>query len=128
MRFTPFIAEIISDLAKGNLPKNQYKYYKDKEPPVEELMPKQNQKSLGPVHSVRKSRWREITEEEKKTVEEVPTSPRLIIFIAGGVTFSEIREVYDIAAKTQRDIFICSSHTLTAEGFLAELRPSAAML
>jgi syntaxin-binding protein 1 len=107
------------------LPKNVFKYYKDREPPVEELLPKQNQKTLGPVQSLRKTKWREITEQERKVVDEVPTSPRLIVFVAGGITFSEIREVYDIAAKTQRDIFICSSHTLTADGFLAELRPGS---
>jgi syntaxin-binding protein 1 len=126
MRFTPFIGEIIQELAAGTLAKNQYRYLKDKEPPAVDLnASKGASRAPGPVRSVRQSRWREQTAEEKKYVDETPTTPRLIVFVAGGVTYSEVREAYDAAAKHSRDIIICSTHTINGDQFIEELRPTS---
>lgn len=117
------MSELFNQFALGTLPKNTYKYLKDKEPPVIDLAIGAKGGSKPAVRSVRQSRFRP---EEKKVVDETPTTPRLIIFIAGGVTYSEIREVYDISNRTQREIVLCSSHTVTGEQFIAELSPSVA--
>eukprot|EP00475_Leptophrys_vorax_P009679 TRINITY_DN1640_c0_g1_i2.p1 TRINITY_DN1640_c0_g1~~TRINITY_DN1640_c0_g1_i2.p1 ORF type:complete len:647 (+),score=199.54 TRINITY_DN1640_c0_g1_i2:196-1941(+) len=125
MRFTPFIGELLQEFAAGTLPKNPFRYLKDKEPPASEanVSGSKAAKAPGPVRSVRQSRWREQTAEEKKYVDETPTTPRLIIFVAGGVTFSEVREAYEAAKVHSRDVIICSTHTLNAEQFIDELRP-----
>jgi syntaxin-binding protein 1 len=126
MRFTPFIGETISQFAENKLSKTNFKYLNDLEPPEVYYVqpapaPKPQPKT---VRSIRDKKWREDDEKEnleEKILKEAPTAPRLIIFIAGGVTFSEIREAYDIAEKTGRDIIICSTHTLNAEQFMLEL-------
>ncbi|KAJ2236281.1 syntaxin binding protein 1, partial [Coemansia sp. RSA 485] len=46
----------------------------------------------------------------------------LIIYIAGGMTFSEMRSVYEMARKYRRQIYIGSTHIITPGGFLNDLK------
>ncbi|KAF9207681.1 vacuolar sorting protein VPS33/slp1 [Haplosporangium sp. Z 27] len=47
---------------------------------------------------------------------------RLIVFIAGGVTYSEIRSMYELCQSMGRDIIIGSTHIITPEIFMQNLR------
>ncbi|KAF9116316.1 vacuolar sorting protein VPS33/slp1 [Mortierella sp. AM989] len=47
---------------------------------------------------------------------------RLIVFIAGGVTYSEIRDMYELCHTMGRDIFIGSTHIITPKEFVHSLR------
>lgn len=53
-------------------------------------------------------------------MEEYP-GPKLIVFVAGGVTFSEMRSIYELAALKSREVILVSSQTLTARQFIKEL-------
>ncbi|KAJ7211803.1 Sec1-like protein [Mycena haematopus] len=46
------------------------------------------------------------------------TRPRLLVFVAGGMTYSEIREAYQLSTSLNRDIYIGSSHTITPREFI----------
>jgi len=47
---------------------------------------------------------------------------RLILFIAGGVTYSEIRAAYESAAQHEWDILIGSTHIITPPIFMEDMR------
>ncbi|KAF9171456.1 vacuolar sorting protein VPS33/slp1 [Mortierella sp. AD011] len=47
---------------------------------------------------------------------------RLIVFIAGGVTYSEIRAMYELCQSMGRDIIIGSTHIITPRQFIQSLR------
>ncbi|CAG8444162.1 14353_t:CDS:10 [Ambispora leptoticha] len=55
---------------------------------------------------------------------------RIIVFVAGGVAYSEIRSAYELSEKHNRDVIIGSTHVITPKKFIDDLkylrRPSVA--
>ncbi|KAJ7903783.1 Sec1-like protein [Mycena olivaceomarginata] len=49
------------------------------------------------------------------------TRARLLVFVAGGMTYSEIREAYQLSTSLTRDVYIGSSHTITPREFISDL-------
>ncbi|PWN51667.1 Sec1-like protein [Violaceomyces palustris] len=47
---------------------------------------------------------------------------RVIVFVAGGMTYSEVRSAYQCSDKLGRDCYIGSSHTFTPESFIESLK------
>ena len=46
---------------------------------------------------------------------------RIIVFMAGGATFSEARACYEVSKASTRDVFLGSSHMLTPMSYLHQL-------
>ncbi|KAJ2781953.1 syntaxin binding protein 1 [Coemansia javaensis] len=46
----------------------------------------------------------------------------VIVYIAGGVTFAEMRSVYELAESLGREIYIGSTHVITPRGFLDDMK------
>merc|ERR1712070_912963 len=57
---------------------------------------------------------------DKKQEEVVYTGSRLIVFIVGGMTYSEMRTAYTLSQATKREVIIGSTHLLTAKSFITE--------
>ncbi|KAH9913550.1 Sec1-like protein [Epithele typhae] len=47
---------------------------------------------------------------------------RIIVFVAGGMTYSEMREAYVLSRTLNKDIIIGSTHTLTPRDFVDDLK------
>ncbi|KAI8984346.1 Sec1-like protein [Mycotypha africana] len=50
-----------------------------------------------------------------------PSGPPIIIFIVGGMTYSEIRSAYEIAETYDREVYIGSTHIITPDKFVEDL-------
>ncbi|KAJ2305501.1 syntaxin binding protein 1 [Coemansia sp. RSA 2706] len=46
----------------------------------------------------------------------------VIVYIAGGITMSEMRAIYELADTLKRDIYIGSTHIITPRGFLDDMK------
>ncbi len=47
---------------------------------------------------------------------------RIIVFVAGGATYSEARACYEVSEKHNRDVFLATTHMVSPGKFLADLR------
>jgi len=54
--------------------------------------------------------------------EKEPIQQRVIVFVAGGMTYSELRVAYEVGAQMKRDVYIGSTHSITPEGFIDDLK------
>lgn len=90
--------------------------------------------------SMRYGQW---SQNRDKNALNIKNVPRLIVFVMGGMTYSEMRAAYEVTKetknwevligkfcrtflfpffKTRRFVFTGSDHILTPEGFLGDLR------
>jgi syntaxin-binding protein 1 len=52
----------------------------------------------------------------------VENRQRIIVFVAGGATYSEARTCYEVSAARGKDVFLATSHMLTPSLFLRQVR------
>ncbi|OAD74659.1 hypothetical protein PHYBLDRAFT_144034 [Phycomyces blakesleeanus NRRL 1555(-)] len=50
-----------------------------------------------------------------------PSGPPIILFIAGGMTYAEIRSAYELSETFNREVYIGSTHIITPDQFVADL-------
>jgi len=109
-RFEPMLKLMLEDIAKGALDQTTFPYVK---PPLDnsEEMAAQSQASLRSA----KPTW------AKNRTSTVENRQRIIVFMAGGASFSESRACYEISQSRGRDVFLATSHMLTAGLYLKQV-------
>jgi len=111
MRYLPVLHAHIQSLVTYELDENLFPFT---------TPPPQGQKKGREGQSARKNKpgdWRKGAEETK----EEDTRARFIVFVLGGVTFSEMRSTYELADGLKANIYIGSTSALTAEKYIREL-------
>lgn len=108
-RWTPIIKDIMEDAIDEKLDVKHFPFLVARVTPT-------GYSRITPT-SVRNRNW------HKHKAPNIKNVFRLIIFIIGGVTYSEMRCAYEVT-KAQRDweVIIGSDHMLTPESFLSDLR------
>ncbi|KAG0319127.1 vacuolar sorting protein VPS33/slp1 [Dissophora globulifera] len=109
-RYSPAIKSIVEGIVNGTLDRDQYPYT---------LAPDQLE-TIQARKTVRSLRSAQPTFHHKGRRNE--PQGRLILFIAGGVTYTEIRMVYELAATHNWDILIGSTHIITPPSFMEDMR------
>merc|ERR1719216_319786 len=104
-RWTPMVKDIVEEAIEDKLDNNHFPFLGGQ---------RQNSKGAAPT-SNRYGNWHK----DKKDQTAAKTVPRILVFIAGGTTYSEMRAGYEVSAdKKNWEIVMGGTHLMTPEEFL----------
>lgn len=108
-RWTPYIKDIMESAVEDKLDMRQFPFLNGGGP----------RPSCQQPISVRYGHWH-----KDKGQASYKSGPRLIIFVVGGISYSEMRSGYEVTqtAKNNWEVILGSTHILTPEGLLRDLR------
>uniref|UniRef100_A0A3Q3MHC9 Syntaxin binding protein 1b n=1 Tax=Mastacembelus armatus TaxID=205130 RepID=A0A3Q3MHC9_9TELE len=107
-RWTPLVKDFIEDAIEDKLDPKQYPYISQRQASARASAPS----------SARYGNWH-----KNRGPTEMKTGPRIIVFIIGGMTYSEMRCVYEVTqANGKWEALIGSTHIFTPPKYLQELR------
>jgi syntaxin-binding protein 1 len=111
-RFTTAVYDLLEEHVRGTLPQDIFPYTKQ---PADD--PNASLQDNNPAASLRSAKptW------AKSRLTSVEPRQRVIMFMAGGATYSESRACYEISEKTSRDIFLVTSHMVSPSLYLRQV-------
>ncbi|KAL3319130.1 Syntaxin-binding protein 3 [Cichlidogyrus casuarinus] len=111
-RWTPYLKDIMEDICEDKLDQKAFPYFGSG--PIKSG----GSRGAGGPISARYGQW------HRDKTQQTRSGPRLIFFIMGGVSYSEMRCAYEVmnsALGKNWDIILGSTHLLVPEGYLNDL-------
>ncbi|KAI0014439.1 Sec1 family protein [Xylariaceae sp. FL0662B] len=108
-RFNPAVKHMLEHLCKGALDQTTFPYIKPPLDPNEDALIGQ-----GSLRAAKPS-WAGAGRRV------VNNRQRIIVYMAGGATFSESRACYEVSNTMNRDVFLATSHMLTPQLFVRQV-------
>ncbi|KAN0061373.1 syntaxin binding protein 1 [Thecaphora frezii] len=139
-RYQPLVKLMIEDHFAGKLDQATYPYVRDAPPETSSLAASGRDSALARVgfggsapqpqtraqpSSLRSAKptWHQKGRAGAGgNAERTENRQRVMVFVAGGMTYSEIRSAYQISSKLNKECYIGSSHTFTPESFISTLK------
>lgn len=123
-RYKPAVQIMLEDHHSNRLDQHQFPFVRDVPPELSQSLRATHERApvqASPSTSLRSARptWHKAASARNAANEH---RQRYIIFVAGGVTYSEIRQAYVLGEALNKDIYIGSTHIITPESFLKDLR------
>ncbi|KAG5647489.1 hypothetical protein DXG03_009425 [Asterophora parasitica] len=118
-RFKPLLRTVLEEHVAGKLDNSLFPYAK--EAPSAAPLPSSLRSPPPQATSLRsqKPSWHRAPRQGATQTE---TRARLLVFIAGGATYSELREGYQLSSALNMDVYIGSTHTITPRHFIDDLK------
>ncbi|ORY80259.1 Sec1-like protein, partial [Leucosporidium creatinivorum] len=121
-RFQPSLKYMLEDHFSGTLDQSVFPYVRDA--PVasggsSSLRNSAVSSAAGGAGSLRSARPQWTSQRGRRVVNE--PRQRVMVFVAGGMTYSEIRAAYKVSESANKDIFIGSTNIVTPEEFVLNL-------
>jgi syntaxin-binding protein 1 len=109
-RWTPVLKDIIEDSIEDKLDQKHFPFLSGRrDVPGSKAAPT----------SQRYGQWHK----DRNQQSNLKNVPRLIVFIIGGITYSEMRVAYETTKELKNwEVLVGSDHIITPEGFLSDLR------
>ncbi|KAI5477593.1 hypothetical protein MNV49_006079 [Pseudohyphozyma bogoriensis] len=114
-RFQPAVKYMLEEHFAGRLDQSIFPYVRDA--PVAASKDSRNA-APAPTASLRSMRADWATK-GRKVVNE--PRQRVLVFVAGGATYSEVRSVYKVSEALNKDVFLGTTHVITPEAFVKDL-------
>ena len=115
MRYLPVLQTIMEHLVNYTLNEDDFPYVT---PPPEEQRSQMQQKQGRSARRKGPADWKK---DEKAVDREEDRKPRTIVFVIGGMTYSEMRAAYEVSDLCKSNVFIGSTSTLTVKDFIQGL-------
>eukprot|EP01099_Mayorella_cantabrigiensis_P001118 TRINITY_DN1462_c0_g3_i1.p1 TRINITY_DN1462_c0_g3~~TRINITY_DN1462_c0_g3_i1.p1 ORF type:complete len:354 (+),score=88.13 TRINITY_DN1462_c0_g3_i1:834-1895(+) len=112
-RYVPKVKEILQEIIEGQAGVDQF--------PFAGAGPSSSKTTTTATTSL-KSKGGFGKEKRKQEEDNLTSAPRMIVFIAGGMTYSETRSAYELAKSHHVPVTIGSTHILTPKRFVEQLR------
>ncbi|KIJ55031.1 hypothetical protein M422DRAFT_64178 [Sphaerobolus stellatus SS14] len=123
-RYTPLLQTVLEDHVANKLDPTMFPYVKDAPTAAASTATNLSLRSTAPqaaASSLRSAKpsWHRAPS-RNAGAEQI--RQRIIVFIAGGMTYSEMRAIYQLSESLKKDIFIGSTHQLNPEQFIDDLK------
>jgi syntaxin-binding protein 1 len=112
-RFTPALQDMLEEHARGTLPQDTFPFTKMS--PEDAASMAQDNNAAPTSLRAAKPTW------AKSRAASAEPRQRVIVFMAGGATYSESRACYEVSNKTNRDVFLVTSHMVKPQLFLRQV-------
>ena len=110
-RYKTAVQELLEDHVRGGLRQDMFPHTK---PQADDGFAQQETVQAASLRSA-KPTW------AKSRLTSVEPRQRVIVFIAGGATYSEAHACYEVSQKTSRDVFLVTSHMMTPGLYLRQV-------
>ncbi|KAH9004485.1 Sec1-like protein [Lactarius hatsudake] len=120
-RYKPLLRTVVEDQVSGRLDPAAFPYVKDY-PQAAPATSSSARPSPTPTTSLRSAKpsWHRAARTGGAVAAE--TRQRVLVFVAGGMTYSEMREAYMLSSQLGKDVIIGSTHALTPRQFVDDLK------
>lgn len=114
IRYHPNVKHMLENLCQGTLDAEAFPYTR---PPMDA-----NDDPAAVQNSLRAAKPSWASRTGAGSVRRQDNRQRLIVFMAGGATFSESRACYEVSDKYNRDVFLVTSHMVPPKMFTRQVR------
>ncbi|KAJ8456753.1 hypothetical protein ONZ51_g11942 [Trametes cubensis] len=121
-RYKPVLRTVLEDHVASKLDTTLFPYVKDSPSAAPAASSLRSSPAIQPAVSLRsqKPNWHKAARGPNNAQQD--SRQRIIVFVAGGMTYSEMREAYLLSKSLNKEIIVGSTHPVTPQHFVDDLK------